>query len=259
MFRRIDGALMNTVSFGSGPRTFVGVGGWIGNWELWQQPFEQLSRSWRTIAYDHFGAGETVVAADRLTFEGQVDALFAVLDAFDIEQCTLGGESNGGTVAMAAALRAPDRFSSLVIVDGPHSGFDDPATYQFMAGLKADFPATITGFVDMCVPEADCEHVKRWARDILLRSDADSAVQLLKCMLEVDLRARLPEIQIPTLVIHGELDPLAMTRLAAAEETVALIPNATLHVVKGAGHVPTLTRPDEVVRVIEDFVTGLAP
>jgi len=256
MFRRFGDVLLNTVSFGAGPTTFVGVGGWIGNWELWQQPFEQMSQRWRTIAYDHYGAGETVVPLDRLTFEHQVDALFEVLDSFGIERCILGGESNGGTVAMAAALRQPDRFSELVIVDGPHSEFDNAATRQFIAALRADFPRTIAGFVEMCVPESDCEHVKRWARDILLRSDADSGVRLLECMFEVDLRPRLAEIRIPTLVIHGELDALPMTRLTAAEETARLIPEATLHVIKGAGHVPTLTRPDEVVKAIEDFVSG---
>lgn len=258
MFRCVGGVRLNTVSFGEGPTTFLGVGGWIGNWELWQQPFEQLSRRWRTVAYDHYGAGETFAPAGLLTFEHQIDAVFAVLEEFGIERCILGGESNGGTVAMAAALRDPERFSGLVIIDGPNSGFDNPVTRHFIAGLKANFPAAIAGFVEMCVPEPGSEHIKRWARNILMKADTEAAVRLLECMFEVDLRPRLPEIRVPTLVIHGELDPLEMTKLDTGKETAALIPDSTLHIIKGAGHVPTLTRPGEVVEAIENFAARLS-
>ena len=61
VFLPINGHRINVVAFGPGPRTFLGVGGWAGSWELWQQPFEALSRTWRTVSYDHRGCGETVV------------------------------------------------------------------------------------------------------------------------------------------------------------------------------------------------------
>jgi hypothetical protein len=45
MFHQIGDDIVNTAAFGAGERTIVGIGGWVGNLELWQQPFERLSRS----------------------------------------------------------------------------------------------------------------------------------------------------------------------------------------------------------------------
>lgn len=118
MFLKSADADLFITSFGSCPRTIVAHGGWVGSGELWQLPFEQLSRSWRCVTYDHRGTGATVNRAPKITFELLVDDLFRVLDALKIETCVLAGESSGAFVVLAAALRHPERFSGLVLVDG---------------------------------------------------------------------------------------------------------------------------------------------
>jgi pimeloyl-[acyl-carrier protein] methyl ester esterase len=62
----------------------------------------------------------------------------------------------------------------------------------------------------------------------------------------------LPKIGQPTLVIHGDAD--AIVPIARGRELAAALPNAKLVVLKGAGHVPTLTRPAEIAREIERFL-----
>ncbi len=81
MFLKSDDADLFVTSFGGGPRTIVAHGGWVGSGELWQPPFELLSRSWRTVTYDHRGTGATVNRAATITFELMVNDLFRVLDA----------------------------------------------------------------------------------------------------------------------------------------------------------------------------------
>ena len=105
-------------SFGSGPRTLVAHGGWVGSGELWHAPFELLSTNWRCVTYDHRGTGGSLVREQPITFEHLVQDLFRVLDALKIEQCVLAGESSGAFVVLEAALRQPQRFTGLVIVDG---------------------------------------------------------------------------------------------------------------------------------------------
>jgi pimeloyl-ACP methyl ester carboxylesterase len=56
---------------------------------------------------------------------------------------------------------------------------------------------------------------------------------------------------VPTLIIHGELD--AIIPLAVAETTARAIPDSKLVVIPGAGHVPAMTRPEEVVAAINDW------
>ena len=253
MFIDVGDAKLYATSFG--PRSapaIVAIGGWIGSWELWAEPFALLSERWRTIAYDHRGSGATVAPVDSITFANLVTDLFAVLDAYGIETCTLAAESAGAQTALSAALRTPKRIERLVIVDGMYHRDVPPDTDPFLAGLRKAYPATLDRFVQRCIPEPDCEHVKRWGRKIIDRASQDTAIALRVVSTDTDLRGELPNISQPTLVIHGDAD--AIVPIARGRELAAALPNARLVVLPGAGHVPTLTRPAEVAREIEDFL-----
>lgn len=254
MFRSIGSHLVNTVDFGTGAPTVLGVGGWIGDWELWQQPFELLSRRCRVVGYDHHGAGETPVPVDALSFEVQVETVFNVMDALGLDRCVIAGESNGGTVAIEAALRDPDRFEALVLVAAAYTGFDDPVARAFADQLAKDFDGTLGPFIDLCTPEPDVEHIRRWLGHILRRAEPEAAVALIESMYGVDLKPRLSELRLPTLIIHGREDALPFTRPAVAHEAAQLIPGSELKMLDATGHVPTLTRPEAVASSIARFI-----
>jgi pimeloyl-ACP methyl ester carboxylesterase len=251
MFLRVDDADVFVTSFGGGPKTLVAHGGWVGSGELWLQPFERLSRSWRTITYDHRGTGATVDRAPAVTFERLVQDLFRVLDALEVDRCVLAGESAGASVVLEAALRDPSRFTGLVIVGGRYHGGRTVGAARLMEGCKTDFRGTMEAFVNACVPEEDCEAERRWGKQIVNRSTGPAAVQLMECVEMVDVERRLGEISLPTLILHGSRDVIAP--LAAAENLAAKLPRSRLIVLDGAGHVPTITRPGEVAAAIDDF------
>ena len=119
MFITHNHARIFSLSFGAGPRTILGIGGWIGSWELWAEPFALLSSTWRTIAYDHRGSGATVAPVATITVANMVDDLFAVMDAYDVAQCVLAAESAGAVVALQAALARPVRILSLIHISEP--------------------------------------------------------------------------------------------------------------------------------------------
>jgi pimeloyl-ACP methyl ester carboxylesterase len=251
MFLKSADADLFVTSCGAGPRTLVAHGGWVGSGELWQLPFEELSKSWRCVTYDHRGTGATVNHAPQITFELLVDDLFRVLDALKIETCVLAGESSGAFVVLEAALRQPERFSGLVLVDGRYQGGRSAGASRFIEGCKANFEATMEMFINACVPEEDCAAERRWGKRIVMRSSGPDAVQLMECLEPVQLEDRLPQITQPTLLIHGTRD--VITPLANSENLKQKIPNSKLVTVEGAGHVPTVTRPLEVVRAIAEF------
>lgn len=253
MFIPHNNAQLYTVEFGNGPRTFVAHGGWTGSWELWTEPFTQLSKTWRTIAYDHRGTGATIAPVESISIENMVADLFAVLDKLNIETCVLGAESAGGIVAVNAVLQQPNRFEGLVLVDALLHNEDGGSDANFINGLKTNYKGTVGGFVDACVPESESNsiEIRSWGRKILARATSESAVRLLECTHGIDLRPQLAQIQIPTLIIHGDSD--AIVPLSDSEYVATQIPNNRLHVVKGAGHVPTTTRPLEVAQAINQY------
>jgi len=251
MFLKLDDANLLVSSFGAGANTIVAQGGWVGSGELWQPPFEILSSHWRTVAYDHRGTGGSTHGAAAITFEMLVDDLFKVLDALEIGRCVLAAESAGAAVALEAALRHPERFSGLVLVDGRYSGIRSEGANRLLAGCRADFGATMDAFVNACVPEEECEAERCWGRKIVGRSDPASAIQLMECLDGITVEQRLADIRVPTLIIHGSRD--VITPIESSRRLAAEIPDNRLVVIEGAGHVPTITRPAAVAAAIDDF------
>jgi len=253
MFIQNKDAKLYTVEFGAGPRTILAHGGWTGSWELWTEPFTHLSKTWRTVAYDHRGTGATAAPVESITLESLVNDLFAVMDKLNIEKCVLTAESAGGIVAVTAALQQPHRFDGLVLVDAMLHNEDDGHDAAFIQGLKFQYEQTIGQFVDSCVieSESNSEEIRNWGRKILARSTSDASIKLLKCTHGIDLRSRLGEITIPTLLIHGDMD--ALVPFSDSEYAASQIQNSLLHIVEGAGHVPTVTRPREVADEINQF------
>lgn len=257
MFINLKDTTFFAVDFGNGPRTILAHGGWTGSWELWCQPFGYLSKTWRTIAYDHRGTGATVAPTDSITFGALVDDVFRILDELEIQSCVLAAESAGAAVAVHAAVQQPQRFEGLILVDGlfhqpPPDGAD-----LFRQGLQTDFAQAIGQFVDACVPESEADSgvIRRWGRQILGRSSPAAALRLLRCMDGVDARPLLARLSQPVLLIHGDQDvlvPLASSQWAASQ-----LARSHLIVLQGAGHVPTVTRPQEVAGAINTYFASL--
>ncbi len=253
MFIPAGGHLLNAVCFGSGPRTFVAHGGWVGSWELWQQPFELMHSHWRCISYDHRGSGASTAPPSDVHPEGLVDDLFTVLDHYEVDRCVVAGESMGALTVIEAVLRQPARFEGLVLVDGI------PATSgerEDHSDVRDHYEASVSAFVDACTPEPDSDHVRRWGRQILMRADPEAAARMFETHEVPRLAPDLAGVTVPTLVIHGSRD--AIVPLNVGEATAAAIPGAQLHIVDGAGHVPTMTRPLEIVAAIDAWAEGLA-
>jgi len=253
MFISHNDAQLYTVEFGNGPRTIVAHGGWTGSWELWTEPFTILSKTWRAVAYDHRGTGVTVAPVETISFDALVDDLFAVLDALKIERCVLAAESAGVAIALRAALAQPQRFDGLVLVDGAYYRPAPAQPSPFAIGLQKQFDQTIAQFVQACIPPSEPNRaaIVEWGIKILRRATQASAIKLHELMDGVDLRAHVPTIQLPTLILHGALDVIQPP--SASEWLAAQMPHAQLQIIPDAGHVPTMTHPQLVANAIHSF------
>jgi pimeloyl-ACP methyl ester carboxylesterase len=251
MFIPVDDAKIFATAFGpKASPPIVALGGWIGSWEDWLEPLAILSEDWRVIAYDHRGSGITSAPVETITFDRLVDDVFVVLDAFGVDRCVLAAMSMGAAVALGAALRRPERISGLVLVDSLDlRGRSAPGDDAFLMGLTHDYPRALAGFIEACVPEDHCEHIKNWGRHILNRASQDAAITLYQMARAVSMSDDLKRITQRTLLIHGDADRLASVE--SAQWLAETLPDATLTIIAGAGHVPILTRPDVVAREIQ--------
>jgi pimeloyl-ACP methyl ester carboxylesterase len=249
VFLDINGVRLHALVFGDGPRTMVAVGGWTGSWEVWEEPIAQLTAAgWRCIAYDHRGSGESPVDPALITVQALVDDVVGVLDALGVGRCILAGESQGGAIAQYAAARHPERFDGLVLSAPARTGRSKDRS-AFADACRSDYRAAVDQFVSACFPEPDSDHVKRWARNILLRAEPDQAARMIdmwrdESVPDVDPR----HIDVPTLILHGTAD--AIVPIEVSRHLAELLPDADLLELDGSGHVPTMTRPNDVVDAI---------
>ena len=252
MFVEAGGHLLNTVRYGTG-RPFVAHGGWVGSWELWQEPMQLMQADWQCVAYDHRGSGASTAPPSAVDAEGLVDDLFTVLDHYELETCVLAGESMGAATCLQAVLRSPERFVGLVLVDGvPAMTGDGPDTTD----VQGDYAGFVSEFMEACIPESGAEHVRRWGRQILMRADPAAAARMMETYYEQNVSPDLAEVTVPTLLLHGEGD--LVVPLSVSESVASAIPDSELVVIPGAGHVPTMTHPQAVVSAISSWSARLA-
>ena len=252
MFLDVAGQRLNVAAFGAGQQTLLAISPWIFGWELWQCTLELLSPTWRTVAYDHRGSGESPAAPETITLAAFLDDLFGVMDVLQIERCVLATDSAASLIGFAAVLQQPERFAGLVTIGGIPTPL--PAWPAFTAQYLAD-PAGVTkAFVAASVPGPQAAHLRCWLEHIGQRSDPAQAARFFAALEHADVAPRLAEVRVPTLVIHGSAD--AIVPVSVAEMMTRQIPESRLVALPEGDHGPVVSQPREVAAAIQDYFLG---
>jgi len=184
------------------------------------------------------------VAAYRL--EDMADDAVAVLDALGWDSAHVVGASLGGMIVQTVAIRHPQRVRSLTSIMSTPSPHIGRARIRAMLALAPrqvhDREQAAQRWVDVVrlIGSPGYPHDERWLRDIGRRSfdrardAAGVARQLAAINASGDRRPGLSGVRVPTLVLHGEDDPLV--QLAGGRATAAAIPGARLRTFPGMGH-----------------------
>ncbi len=253
MFVEVNGRLMNTAAFGAGPRTLLTFGTWVFGWEAWQCQLELLSRSWQTLAFDQRGCGESSAEPADITLDNLVDDIFGVMDACAVSRSVLAVESSSAIIGLHAVLQRPERFDGLILAAGTpalpaEAGDDQPGTPQ-------ELQAALSSFIAACIPAPEHAHLRRWLEHISSRCAPAQAAQLMRAVAGHNLTARLTDVAVPTLVMHGSSD--AIVPVDIARDMAARIPHSQLYIIDGGDHVPIISRPREVASRIDAFLHAL--
>lgn len=230
----------------------VFIHGWTLDLDAWEPQAAALAGSFRAIRYDRRGFGMSGGKPGRAA---DVEDLGRLLDLLRLEGATLVAHSQGARVALAFALRHPERVAALVLDGPPGEGGEDFSIAEFRRlageqGMEA-FRSAWSSHPLMRLHAADGEARSRVAR-MLARypgrdlQAADEAPGLPAA------REGLARLRMPALIVNGEFDTPARRR--AGEWMARALPLAERALLPGAGHLPNLDAPRAYNDALQAFL-----
>lgn len=246
------------------PLVFLHAG--VADRRMWRAQLAAFAPAHPVLAYDRRGFGETRVAQPQV--HAQVDDLWAAMDAAGLPSAVLVGCSQGGRIAIDAALAQPRRVLGLVLVapavsGAPEPGAFPPAVKQLVDAYDAAEAANDLDrlnevearvWLDGLFGEAG--RVQGPVRELFLAMNGTAlrAGEVGRAIDPPSAWDRVDRLRKPTLVAWGTLDfPHLQDRCAAL---AAAIPGAQSLVMEGAGHLPNLDQPATFDTALAAFVGG---
>jgi class 3 adenylate cyclase/pimeloyl-ACP methyl ester carboxylesterase len=229
--------------------------------------YQELSRHNAFYRYDARGNGLSDRDVQEVTFEKFVDDLEAVVDAAGIERFALLGISQGCAVSIAYAVRHPERVSHLILYGGYAVGWKKRARTEadkaagdamltlMRLGWGQENPAFRQMFTTQFIPGANKEQAD-WFNDLQRVSCLpEDAARNFLANGEVDIGALLPQVKVPTLVMHCRND--ARVPFEAGRRVAAGIPGTRFVPLEGRNHIMLEGEP-ALARFLEELRSFLA-
>lgn len=236
-----------------------------------------LAQSRQVILYDQRGRGASAMPAEPLasTIDDDAADVGALRRALGVRRWDVLGHSWGGGIAMLGAAADGGGTRRLVLVDavGPTSDWMPELRRNALARLHGEQRAALEVLDDAALGRPDPDLHSRHARAIYPAWFADpdlaayftppkatslaGAAALARLRSDgYDWRARLSALSVPTLVIHGELDPLPS---AVADRLSVLLPAARSAFIPATGHMPFWEAPARFFSIVEAFLEAPSP
>jgi 2-succinyl-6-hydroxy-2,4-cyclohexadiene-1-carboxylate synthase len=265
---RANGIDFNVEDHGDGTPLML-LHGFTGSAASWSSLSRELARSHRVVAIDIIGHGASSAPADpaRYAFEQALHDIAEVTVQLGIARAAWLGYSMGGRLALGMGVMHPDRVSALIL-ESATAGIQDQ--YERQQRVEADLAlarrieeAGVEAFIDewerLPIWESQrtlSDEVIRLQRDIRLHNRAIGLANSLRRMgqgAQPSFWHRLSEIEAPVLLISGALD---RKFVGIAGQMGVRIADATLSVVRDAGHAVHLERPREFLGDVREFLAG---
>jgi len=242
------------------PETIVfhhGIGASAGIWARW---LPALLDRYRVVTFDMRGYGRShhPPAGARWTLDRFVDDLLAVARAAGARRPHVVGESIGGTIALCAALRHPDFARTLTISNGADRGAPLQKVHEWQRqldeqGIRAWSDQFMRDrFYDGALGETErawyAQQQEAWTRDSILGA--------LGVLVGTDLRAELPRLALPVLLMHGDSSPFIPVGVMA--DMHRALPDSRLAVFPRAKHGLPFSHARECAQALRGFLDAHA-
>lgn len=276
-FVDVDGVQVHYKQAGTGQPVLLLLHGSFLSLHSWREVLAPLAEHATVIACDRPAFGLTsrpmpTSGSNPYSPEAQADLAIALLERLGIERAVLVGNSTGGTIALLAALRHPQRVQALVLADAMvYSGY---AVSEFPAWLRPLLRALggVNRLLVRCMvsrlqdtlirsfwhdkTQVTAEVLQHYRRAQQMQHWDRALWELIQASHALGLDARLSRLQCPVLVITGEHDRTVPT--AESIRLAEALPAARLEVLPACAHLPQEERPQAFTEALLGFLPQAA-
>lgn len=270
-----NGTKIHYTDSGKGPTTLLMVHGLGSNLRAWDKIIPQLSTEYRCIALDLPGYGKSDNGGYPFDIPFFAETLLLFKQALKLRQPILIGHSMGGQISILSTLQAQEHFSGLILL--APAGFErfNTAAREWLRTFYQ--PELLRATPVHQIERNFHANFYQFPQDaqfmindrLALRADTEAYAlycnMIPKCvmgMLDHPVFDRLPEIQLPTLVLYGKEDALipnkiinpGLTTEKVAREGASQLPDARLYLLSKCGHFIQWECADEVIAHIHAFL-----
>ena len=255
----------NVRILGEGARAMMFAHGFGCDQNMWTPVARAFERDFRTILFDHVGAGRSDLSAydpkKYSTLDGYADDVVEIGRVLDLRDAVFVGHSVSAMIGALASLKAPGMFSDLIMV-GPSPRYIDDEDYtggfsraqveellEFLADNHLGWSAAMAPAI---MANPDRPELGETLANSFCATDPEIARQFARVTFFSDNRVDLPAIAARTLVMQCRDDIIAPE--CVGEYVHAHIPGSLYVLLDATGHCPNLSAPDEVTAAIRAFV-----
>jgi 3-oxoadipate enol-lactonase len=261
-FVRSGDVTIHAVEAGAGPPlVFMHALGW--DHRQWLHEIARYRDRYRVIAADTRGHGASTQSAGPYTLRGFADDWQSMLDGLGVTSACLVGFSLGGMIAQYMAIDHPERVAALVLVStvcrfdsGVRRAMEDRIAINQELGAQAAAEAVAKSLFTEEFRQSEAAFLNKFYAWRVAQSQ-QCIVDSIRATFGLDTCERLSRLKMPSMVIVGDQD--VATPPSAVKDLTRHLTHVHIEVVEGAGHMLTIERPKEFVRILDGFLARHYP
>ncbi|MEJ6709861.1 MAG: 3-oxoadipate enol-lactonase [Amylibacter sp.] len=225
------------------------------DFRIWDAVVADLAKDHRVLRYDKRGHGLSDDPDNGWAMGELVGDIAALMDHFGLKDAAIVGLSVGGLIAQGLAAERPDLVRLMVLADTAARIGNDDMWNDRIAQVNTDgLGAMADGILERWfAPDFHSDANFAMWRNMLVRTTDLGYARVSAAIRDTDLKVSTSRLTLPTMAIVGDRDGATPPDLV--RETAELIDGALFEVIRGAGHLPCVEKPDVFTGLLRGFFT----
>ena len=232
---------------------------------MWRSVTPAFESDHKVVIFDYVGHGRSDFSAyDRQKYsalDGYADDVLEIIRDLDLHEVIFVGHSVSAIIGIAAAIKEPHRFKSLILIgpspcyinDGDYTGgFTRRSIDELLEFLDSNYLGWSSAMAPAIMGNADRPELAIELANSFCRTDPEVGKQFAKVTFLSDTRADLQKLTIPSLIVQCSQDIIAPK--CVGEYVHRALPNSQLALLEVTGHCPHLSAPAETIAAIKSFL-----